>query len=92
MKKNILWPVALIVVFALSRWPGLMPPNFSAAYAIVFCAGLYLPARLAWTVPLAVLVGSDLLISTFFYPEFKFSLPAFFSHAHQSAFTLSPST
>src|SRR5271157_36319 len=45
VKKRLVWPVLLIVVFALSRWPGLMPPNFSAAYAILFCAGLYLPGR-----------------------------------------------
>jgi hypothetical protein len=77
VKRNIVWPLLLIVVFALSRWPGLMPPNFSAAYAIVFCAGLYLPGRLAWFVPLAVLAGSDLLLSLFFYREIAFSLPAF---------------
>ncbi len=77
MKKKIIWPLLLIVVFALSRWPGLMPPNFSAAYAIVFCAGLYLPGRLAWIVPLAVVAGSDLLISLFFYPDFAFSWRAF---------------
>ena len=31
----------MLLVFALSRWPGLMPMNFSAAYALAFCAGLY---------------------------------------------------
>ena len=77
MKKNIVWPLLLIVVFALSRWPGLMPPNFSAAYAIVFCAGLYLPGRLAWIVPLAVLAGSDLLLSLFFYRDIAFSWQAY---------------
>ena len=77
MKKNIVWPLLLIVVFALSRWPGLMPPNFSAAYAIVFCAGLYLPGRLAWIVPLSILAGSDLLISLFFYREIAFSWQGF---------------
>jgi hypothetical protein len=77
VKKNIVWPLLLIVVFALSRWPGLMPPNFSAAYAIVYCAGLFLPGRLAWIVPLAVLAGSDLLISLFFYPEIAFSWGGF---------------
>jgi hypothetical protein len=77
VRKNILWPALLVAVFALSRWPGLMPPNFSAAYAIVFCAGLYLPGRLGWILPLAVLAGSDLLISLIFYRQFAFSLPAF---------------
>jgi hypothetical protein len=66
-KKNVLWPVLLIVVFALSRWPGLMPANFSATYALVFCAGLYLSGPLGWIVPLVVLLGSDLLLSLFFY-------------------------
>jgi hypothetical protein len=73
VNKKLLWPAVLIAVFALSRWPGLMPPNFSAAYAIVFCAGLYLPGRLGWIIPLCVLAGSDLLISLFFYSHGDFS-------------------
>lgn len=32
-----------MVVFAASRWPGLMPDNFSAVYALVFCGGVFLP-------------------------------------------------
>lgn len=67
MKKKLLWPVLFIVVFALSRWPGLMPQNFSATYAIMFCAGLYLPGRLGWIIPLGVLAVSDFLITLFFY-------------------------
>ena len=77
VKKNMIWPLLLILVFAASRWPGLMPPNFSAAYAIVFCAGLYLPGMMGWIVPLAVLAGTDLLISLFFYPSVPFSLGSF---------------
>ena len=73
MKKNVLLPLLLIAVFALSRWPGLMPPNFSPAYAIVFCPGLYLPGKLGWGVPLAVLAGSALAISLIFYREYTFS-------------------
>jgi hypothetical protein len=73
VKKRFVWPVLLIVVFALSRWPNLMPPSFSAAYAIVFCAGLYLPGRLGWIVPLGMLAGSDLLLSIFFYSPDGFS-------------------
>jgi hypothetical protein len=67
VRKTFVWPTLLIVVFALSRWPGLMPPDFSAAYAIVFCAGLYLPGRLGWIIPLGVLAGSDFLITPIFY-------------------------
>lgn len=70
MKKNIGWPLLLVLVFALSRWPGLLPANFSAAYAIVFCAGLYVPGVSGWVAPLAVLAGTDLVISLVFYPQF----------------------
>jgi hypothetical protein len=77
MKKNVLWPVLLIVVFALSRWPGLMPWNFSATYALVFCAGLYLSGPLGWIVPLVVMLVSDLLLSVFFYSHGTFSLGDF---------------
>src|SRR5277367_1403105 len=73
VKKRFVWPVLLIMVFALSRWPKLMPPSFSAAYAIVFCAGLYLPGRMGWIVPLGVLAGSDLLINLIFYSQSGFS-------------------
>jgi hypothetical protein len=70
VKKNIGWPLLLLLVFALSRWPGLMPDNFSAAYALVFCAGLYLPGVAGWVIPLAALAGTDLLISLVFYPQY----------------------
>ncbi|MEO6183308.1 MAG: DUF6580 family putative transport protein [Verrucomicrobiota bacterium] len=66
MKAKIL-PIILLAVFALSRWPGSMPENFSAAYAIAFCAGLYLPKRLAWWIPMAALLITDLLINVLFY-------------------------
>jgi len=78
VKKRLVWPLLLIVVFALSRWPGLMPQNYSAAYAIVFCSGLYLPGRLAWWVPLSVLAGSDLLLDFLFYSHSGISLVDFF--------------
>lgn len=67
----------MIVVFALSRWPGLMPPNFSAAYAFVFCAGLYLPGRLGWLLPLGLLAGTDLLLHLIFYNQNGFSAGRF---------------
>jgi hypothetical protein len=37
----------LLALLALSRWPGLLPPNFSPVYALAFCSGVYLPGRLA---------------------------------------------
>ena len=64
---NMAMPIALMIVFALTRWPGLMPPNFSAAYALAFCAGVYFPRRLAWWLPLATLAVTDLIINSYYY-------------------------
>jgi len=62
-KQNLWLPLLLVVVFALTRWPGLLPPNFSAAYALAFCAGVYFPGRLAWWLPMSVLLVTDLLLN-----------------------------
>jgi hypothetical protein len=70
VKKNIAWPVLFLLVLALSRWPGLMPANFSAVYAMVFCAGLYLPGLAGWIIPLSVLAVTDLILSLVFYPQY----------------------
>ena len=59
MKGKIVLPLALMVVFALSRVPGMLPPNFSAAYALLFCAGVYFSGRIAWWLPLATLLVTD---------------------------------
>ena len=56
-----------MVAFALTRWPGILPPNFSAAYALAFCAGVYFPKRLAWWLPLATLLATDALMNLFYY-------------------------
>jgi hypothetical protein len=56
-------PLLLMVVFALSRWPGVMPDNFSAVYALVFCAGVYLPRKLAWWLPMVVMLVTDLALN-----------------------------
>jgi hypothetical protein len=56
-------PVLLMVAFALSRWPGVMPDNFSAVYALVFCSGVFLPRRLAWWLPLVTLLLTDVLLN-----------------------------
>jgi hypothetical protein len=70
VKKNIAWPVLFLLVLALSRWPGLLPANFSAVYAMVFCAGLYVPGVAGWIIPLAVLAVTDLILSVVFYPQY----------------------
>ncbi len=57
----------MLVVFAVTRWPGLMPQNFSAAYALAFCAGVYFPKSIRWWAPLGTLLVVDLLLNTFYY-------------------------
>jgi hypothetical protein len=59
-------PLLLIGVLALTRIPGMLPENFSAVYALVFCAGIYLPGRISWWAPLAVLAGTDLLLNCYY--------------------------
>jgi len=59
-----------MAVFALSRWPGLMPENFSAAYGLAFCAGVFFPGRLAWILPLGTLLVTDILINAHYGAEF----------------------
>ena len=66
MKGKILLPLALMIVFALSRIPGMLPQNFSAAYALVFCAGVYFSGRLAWWLPLATLFISDIGLDLYY--------------------------
>ena len=66
--KSNIWPaVFLMISFALTRWPGLLPDNFSAAYALAFCAGVYFPRRLAWWLPLVTLLVTDMLMNALYY-------------------------
>lgn len=66
-KLNLALPILLMAVFALTRWPQLMPPNFSAVYALVFCAGVYFPRRFAWWLPLTTLALTDVAINLYYY-------------------------
>ncbi|MDB6017255.1 MAG: hypothetical protein JWR19_1744 [Pedosphaera sp.] len=56
-----------MIVLAVSRIPGLLPWNFSMVYALVFCAGVYFPKALAWWLPLATLLVTDLLLNWHFH-------------------------
>ena len=51
-----------MVVAAFSRWPGLFPQNFSAVYALAFCAGAFFPRNLKWWLPLATVLVTDVLL------------------------------
>ena len=66
-KWNKFLPVLLMLVFAVSLWPGILPPNFNAATAIAFCGAIYFRGSMAWWLPLGVLVGMDLVLNLFYY-------------------------
>lgn len=56
-----------LALVALSRWPGLFPPNFSAIYALAFCAGVYFQGAMAWWLPLGALLATDTGLNVFYY-------------------------
>ena len=62
-----------MLVFALTRMPGMMPENFSAAYALAFCGGVYFSGALVWWLPLGTLLGTDVLLNIFYYHESVFT-------------------
>jgi len=68
---NINWhkwlPGMFMLLAAMSRWPGLFPPNFSAFYALAFCAGSFFPANIKWWLPLLTLVVSDVALNLYYY-------------------------
>src|SRR5262252_3772155 len=67
MKGKLLLPLALMLVFALTRMPGMLPQNFSAAYALVFCAGVYFSGRMAWWLPLVTMLVTDLGLNLYYW-------------------------
>lgn len=73
VKGKLLLPLALMLLFALSRIPGLLPQNFSAAYAIAFCGGLYFAGAMAWWLPMGTLLFTDVLLNVFYYHTPVFS-------------------
>ncbi|HEX5400177.1 MAG TPA: DUF6580 family putative transport protein [Verrucomicrobiae bacterium] len=66
-KLHRLLPALFIAVLALSRIPGLLPGNFSAIYAFVFCAGVYFRGATAWWLPLGVMLATDVALNIFHY-------------------------
>ncbi len=69
VKSKVGLPLALMLVFALSRIPGVLPQNFSAAYALAFCGGLYFTGAMAWWLPLGTLLATDICLNQFYYHE-----------------------
>ena len=67
VKAKIILPILFVLVFAVSRIPGLLPPDFSAAYALALCAGVFLRGSLAWWLPLGVMAAVDVFLNIFCY-------------------------
>ncbi len=67
MKANILLPALFLSLFALSRIPGVLPQNFSVAYALAFCAGVYFARSMAWWLPLGIILLTDILLNVLHY-------------------------
>ncbi len=63
-------PYVFMLVAALSRWPKLFPPNFSAFYGLAFCAGAFFPRNVKWWLPLGTLVATDIALD-FYYHSFS---------------------
>ena len=59
-------PYVFMLVAALSRWPKLFPPNFSAFYGLAFCAGAFFPRRVKWWLPLGTLVVTDIALDVYY--------------------------
>ena len=66
VKSKILLPAVFLAVFALSRIPGLMPLNFSAAYALAFCAGVFFRGPLGWCLPLGAMLLTDVGLNCYY--------------------------
>lgn len=73
--RELLLPGVFVLLAALTRWPGLLPPSFSAFYALAFCAGAFFPGRVAWWVPLGTLLVTDLALDCYY--QFALGVDAF---------------
>jgi len=86
-------PIILMIVLAISMWPEMSGPmaralglnsgeNFSAAYALAFCAGVYFPRRMRWTLPLGMFIIVNILTNhhygvDLFHPYLLVKITAF---------------
>lgn len=65
-KLNRWLPWVFVALFAVSRIPGLLPLNFSMAYAFAFCAGVYFPRKNSWWLPLVILLATDISLNVYY--------------------------
>jgi len=84
-KWNRLLPILFVTAFALSRIPGLLPQNFSAAYAFAFCAGVYFRGAMAWWLPLGVMAATDVALNIFYWHVAPFGFYLLLNYAVYAA-------
>jgi hypothetical protein len=84
-KWNCWLPLIFVALFALSRIPGLLPPNFSAVYAFAFCAGAFFAGAMAWWLPLATLLVTDISLNVFHYHTAPFGFYLLLNYAVYAA-------
>lgn len=91
MKEKEKWnrwlPLVFVALFAVSRIPGLLPLNFSAAYAFAFCAGVYFRVAMAWWLPLGVMAVTDVALNLFYYHVAPFGFYLLLNYAVYAALT-----
>ena len=80
-KPNRWLPAVFLALFALSRWPGWLPPNFSAATALAFCAGAFFRGAAAWWLPLGTMLATDVTLNVFYYHVAPVSLSLALNYA-----------
>jgi hypothetical protein len=73
-KSKIALAILFMVVFAVSRIPGVFPLNFSAAYALAFCAGLYFPNPWRWLLPLGIFLVTDVFLNIYYAERLNSSI------------------
>lgn len=66
--------ILCLLLFAVSRIPGLLPPGFSTVYGFVFCAAVFLRGQLAWWIPLTILALTDLLLGLYYHERFGYAI------------------
>ena len=69
--------LALMLVFACTRWPGLMPHNFSAALALFLCTGAFIGIRRFWWIPLVTMLLTDIALNLHYAVNHEYEGPLF---------------
>lgn len=75
VKGKIILPILFLLVFAVSRIPGLLPLDFSVAYALMFCAGVYFRGAMAWCLPMGAMIVTDIGLNIYYHN--KYGTPVF---------------